>query len=77
MYALLTQLRDSPNYRVISTEIETDKITLTLNRYPRQQHVLTVAKPQKHCTNDIPASFTTFLSVASRLTSLCQTSILL
>ena len=30
MYALLTQLRDSPNYRVISTEIGTDKITLDI-----------------------------------------------
>ena len=28
MYALLTQLLDIPNYRVISAEIETDKITL-------------------------------------------------
>ena len=30
MYALLTQLLDIPNYRVISAEIETDKITLDI-----------------------------------------------
>ena len=30
MYALLTQLLDIPNYRVVSAEIETDKITLDI-----------------------------------------------
>ena len=57
MYALLTQLLDIPNYRVISAEIETDKINWTLSRHLRQLHVLTVVKPQKRCTKDTPASF--------------------
>ena len=81
MYALLTQLLDIRNYQVVSAEIGTDKITLdieglsiafpirSLDRHLRQRHALTVAKPQKRCTKDTPASFVTSLSAASRLIS--------